>query len=92
MGQTLRLTEVQRRTNPGTSKWANGSNTAYALGISERTLTRWRSTGLLKPGRHWRRKFPNKNSPVLYDIPSVELLMREVAARDINYLEQVETA
>ena len=83
---------VLRASTPATSAWATGSNTAFALGISERTLARWRSAGLLKPGKHWRRKFPSQNSPVLYDIQAVDFLMRQIAARDFNLLEAIEGA
>jgi hypothetical protein len=67
--------------------WAGSRATADALAVSERTLHRWRSAGLLKAGIHWRRKFPSSNSPLLYDLAAVEALMREAAARDPRYLE-----
>ena len=35
------------------------------LGVSGRALARWRDSGLLKAGKHWRRKCPTGNSPVL---------------------------
>jgi|694.fasta_scaffold69922_2 hypothetical protein len=38
--------------------WATARDAREELGISERTLARWRGSGLLKPGKHWRRKFP----------------------------------
>ena len=84
--------DVLRSGTAASSPWATGYDTAAVLGISERTLARWRSAGLLKPGKHWRRKFPSQNSPVLYDIPAVDRLMREMAARDINVLEVIEGA
>jgi hypothetical protein len=57
------------------------------LGVSERTLHRWRASQLLKPGAHWRRKFPAANSPILYDLPAVEGVMREATARHTRFLE-----
>jgi hypothetical protein len=50
-------------------------------------LHRWRAAGLLKPGIHWRRKFPASNSPLLYDLEAVEAVMREAAARSADLLE-----
>jgi hypothetical protein len=58
------------------------------LGISERTLARWRASGLLKPGKHWRRNFPTPNSPVLYHLPSCEETMGEATARSADLLER----
>ena len=39
--------------------WSVQRQAADCLGVSERTLHRWRSAGLLKPGEHFRRKFPS---------------------------------
>lgn len=41
-----------------TTPWANARAAATFLAVSERTLARWRSSGLLKSGDHYRRKFP----------------------------------
>jgi hypothetical protein len=60
---------------------------AARLGISERTLHRWRSAGLLQAGEHWRRKFPNPNSPLLYHLERCEATMSEAAARHPGRLE-----
>ena len=43
--------------------WIGASQAADSLGISISTIYRWRSSGLLKPGIHWRRKTPSTNSP-----------------------------
>lgn len=67
--------------------WASSRTAADALAVSERTLHRWRAAGLLKPGIHWRRKFPASNSPLLYDLAAVEAVMREAAARSADLLE-----
>jgi predicted site-specific integrase-resolvase len=61
------------------TSWASSRAAADQLGVSERTLHRWRAAGLLKPGVHYRRKFPVTNSPILYDLESVEAVMREFA-------------
>jgi hypothetical protein len=60
---------------------------AARLGISERTLHRWRTAGLLQPGEHYRRKFPNPNSPLLYHLERCEQTMSEAAARHPGRLE-----
>jgi predicted site-specific integrase-resolvase len=60
------------------------------LGISERTLCRWRSAGLLQPGEHFRRKFPARNSPLLYQISKCEQTMVAAFARDVRTLERAE--
>ena len=76
---------------PSTTSWVSSRVAADHLGISERTLHRWRSSQYLKPGAHWRRKFPAPNSPLLYDLCAVETLMRETAARSPHLLERIET-
>ena len=60
--------------NP-TTTWENARAAADYLAVSERTLLRWRTAGLLKPGVHFRRKFPNQNSPILYNLPLCEEAM-----------------
>jgi len=72
---------------PITSTWAPALDAGSALGVSARTLYRWRSLGLLQAGKHWRRKFPNPNSPVLYDLAACDAVMRSLAARDPQCLE-----
>ena len=67
--------------------WVPQRVAADDLGISERTLLRWRSAGLLKLGVHYRRKFPNPNSPLLYKLELVEQAMAEAFARDFRSLE-----
>jgi predicted site-specific integrase-resolvase len=63
---------------------------ADQLGISERTLHRWRSSGLLQPGMHYRRKFPATNSPLLYQLERCEQTMAAAFARDVRTLERAE--
>lgn len=57
------------------SPWLTQRQLADHLKISERTLHRWRSTGLLQAGEHYRRKFPASNSPLLYQLERCEQLM-----------------
>jgi predicted site-specific integrase-resolvase len=70
-----------------TSPWAPSRDAADYLQVSERTLLRWRDSGLLQPGRHYRRKFPAVNSPLLYQLQACEQAMTEAFARDPRTLE-----
>jgi hypothetical protein len=67
--------------------WAMQREAAARLGISERTLHRWRSADLLQAGVHYRRKFSNPNSPLLYYLERCEQAMNEAAARHPGRLE-----
>lgn len=73
-----------------TQLWVPQRAAADELGISERTLLRWRSAGLLKPGTHFRRKFPAANSPLLYQLALCEEAMNAAFARDFRTLELAE--
>jgi hypothetical protein len=68
-------------------KWVPGRAASDYLQVSERTLYRWRQSGLLKPGVHYRRKFPAVNSPLLYDLGLCEQAMNDASARDLSTLE-----
>ena len=68
--------------------WATARDAREELGISERTLARWRASGLLKPAKHWRRKFTTPNSPVLFHLSSCEEAMGEATARSADLLEK----
>ena len=77
--------------NPSQSPaWVPQRAAADQLGISERTLHRWRSSGLLQPGEHYRRKFPASNSPLLYQLERCEQTMAAAFARDVRTLERAE--
>jgi predicted site-specific integrase-resolvase len=67
--------------------WFDARTTGRALGVSEKTLARWRKAGLLQVGIHWRRKFPSANSPVLYQLELCNRTMNEVTARSAALLE-----
>jgi len=69
------------------SLWLGAHETARALGISYSTLYRWRTFGLFKAGSHWRRKFPNPNSPILYHLDRCSQAMSEATASSINSIE-----
>jgi predicted site-specific integrase-resolvase len=49
-------------------RWMSSHQTARELGISVRTLRRWRESGRLKPGEHYRRKGPSPDSDVIYNV------------------------
>jgi hypothetical protein len=70
-----------------TQLWVPQRVAADELGVSERTLLRWRSAGLLKTGVHYRRKFPANNSPLLYHLELCDQAMTEAFARDHRTLE-----
>lgn len=71
-----------------TMTWACARQARDYLGVSEKTLARWRDSGLLKPGKHWRRKFPTGNSPVLYHLQLCEEAMGEATARTASRQER----
>ena len=75
-----------------TQLWVPQRAAADELGVSERTLHRWRSAGLLKLGVHYRRKFPATNSPLLYQLELCDRAMTEAFARDHRTLELAEEA
>ena len=70
--------------------WVPQRAAADGLGVSERTLQRWRAAGLLKPAEHYRRKFPCSNSPLLYQLERCEQAMSAAFARDHRTLELAE--
>jgi hypothetical protein len=72
--------------------WAVQRDAAARLGISERTLHRWRNAGLLRAGEHYRRKFPSPNSPLLYHLERCEQSMNEASARHPGRIEIVPLA
>ena len=72
---------------PTAGDWVDARSLGMVLGVSERTLWRWRKAGLFKAGVHWRRKFPTSNSPVLYHLSRCDAAMSEAAARTPQLLE-----
>jgi hypothetical protein len=68
-------------------EWADARSAGQFLGVSEKTLGRWRKAGLLQPGVHWRRKFPSTNSPALYHLERCNTAMNEATARSAALLE-----
>ena len=72
---------------PSGATWIPQRAAAVHLGISERTLQRWRTAGLLIVGVHYRRKFPSSNSPILYQLERCEEAMNEACFRKVQTLE-----
>ena len=87
----VRSSRPQPPTNPialsQTQEWADARSAGQLLGVSEKTLGRWRKAGLLAAGVHWRRKFPSSNSPVLDLLDRCNSAMNEAAARSAALLE-----
>jgi hypothetical protein len=69
-------------------EWLEARSASRALGVSEKTLCRWRRAELFKAGVHWRRKFPSTNSPVLYHLERCNQAMNEATARTPRLLER----
>ena len=69
------------------SDWLTARETAAYLRVSERQLLRWRKTGILETGVHYRRKFPSPNSALLYQIKLCEKAMVDAASRNVETLE-----
>ena len=72
---------------PSGVTWIPQRAAAVQLGISERTLQRWRTAGLLIVGVHYRRKFPSSNSPLLYQRERCEEAKNEACFRKVQTLE-----
>jgi predicted site-specific integrase-resolvase len=81
-----RLNEAMRTTQA----WVPQRTAADQLGVSERTLLRWRAAGLLQSGVHYRRMNPLPKSPLLYQLERCEQAMSAAFARDFRTLELVE--
>lgn len=71
------------------SPWVSQRKAADFLGMSERTLQRYRQAGVLQPGEHYRRKFMNSRSALLYNLPATDAAITAQFARDHRTLEQV---
>ena len=69
--------------------WIGASQAAGSLGISISTIYRWRSSGLLKPGIHWRRKTPSSNSPVLYHLERCNQAMATATTTGLDTVEPI---
>ena len=62
---------------------------AAALGVSTQTLKRWRDSGRLQPGTHYKRRYVgNVNSPMLYDVPRIEMKLGKLEDQDAKDMER----
>ena len=66
-----------------TSQWVSTRVMADYLEVSEKTLQRFRTSGLLKLGIHWRRKFPKTKRYLLYNLELVEKLLINAGSIEI---------
>jgi hypothetical protein len=72
--------------------WLNQRDAADWLGLSQRTLSRLRQSGVLVAGECWRRKIPaNPNSHVLYDVGAVEYALSAAAKAALIEQDQLGT-
>tara|TARA_Y100000589_G_scaffold261575_1_gene251772 strand:- start:20 stop:250 length:231 start_codon:yes stop_codon:yes gene_type:complete len=65
-------------------KWVSTKEIADYLEVSEKTLQRWRNTGLLKLGIHWRRKFPTTNRYIIYHLELVDKAIKNAGSLEIG--------
>ena len=65
-------------------KWVSTKEIASYLEVSEKTLQRWRNTGFLKLGIHYRRKFPNTNRYIIYNSGLIESLLKTAGSLEVG--------
>ena len=58
--------------------WVSQRVAADYLGVSERTLLRWRKAGYLKLGDHYVRKFPTPTSHLVYSLSRCEEMRNQL--------------
>jgi hypothetical protein len=63
-----------------TEQWVSASKAAEHLGVSTRTLKRWRDAGKLIPGIHYRRKGAGMFAHCVYHLPNLGQRMDQWAA------------
>jgi len=66
-----------RRASP---LWLATKQAAKYLGISERTLRKWRSSEYWEAGTHYRRKGPNPHSEMIFDVRACEAAISDFTA------------
>ena len=70
--------------NPVQKKWVSTKEIASYLEVSEKTLQRWRNTGFLKLGIHYRRKFPTTNRYIIYNSELIERLLKTAGSLNVG--------
>ena len=63
------------------SPWVSGKHASKELGVSEKTLQRWREVGYLKSGTHWRIAYKLKT----LSTKSHEIYHMQWCKEEINY-------
>ena len=59
--------QQQTRLFNAQDEWLDAPHTCEQLGVTIRTLKRWRDDGRITPGIHWRRTGPNNRSHCVYN-------------------------
>ena len=62
-------------------KWLSNKEAADELGVTLRTLYRWRREGLMLPGVHYGRSSEGKSSRIYVDVDAVHGLMAASALK-----------
>tara|TARA_B100000927_G_scaffold205034_1_gene166406 strand:+ start:305 stop:535 length:231 start_codon:yes stop_codon:yes gene_type:complete len=70
--------------NPVQKKWVSTKEIASYLEVSEKTLQRWRNTGFLKLGIHYRRKFPTTNRYIIYNPELIDSLLKNAGSLEVG--------
>ena len=70
--------------NPVQKKWVSTKEIASYLEVSEKTLQRWRNTGFLKLGIHYRRKFPTTNRYIIYNFELIDSLLKTSCSLEVR--------
>ena len=70
--------------NPVQKKWVSTKEIASYLEVSEKTLQRWRNTGFLKLGIHYRRKFPTTNRYIIYNFELIDSLLKTSGSLEVR--------
>ena len=65
-------------------KWISTKEIANYLDVSEKTLQRWRNTGFLKLGIHYRRKFPTTQRYIIYNPLLIEKLLATAGSLEVK--------
>jgi predicted site-specific integrase-resolvase len=56
--------------------WLGSEDAGSVLGVTRRTLYRWRKQGTLLPGVHYSRTTTGKRSKLYFDIHAIRTLMQ----------------
>ena len=65
-------------------KWLSTKDICNHLGVSEKTLQRWRNSGFLKLGIHYRRKFPTTQRYIIYNPLLIEKLLATAGSLEVK--------